>query len=131
MSLRVAVQMDRHIPDDNVVSNYTESIHGEALFKKGLIAAPSCVSCHPAHHILPADDKRSTIAREAIANTCSKCYHYQIAVALATALPHLSERSDICVISSLYRISDQLLQLVLNIQYSPSEVYTYGNRAIF
>ena len=68
------VQMNRHIPADNVVSNYTESIHGEALFKKGLIAAPSCVSCHTAHHILPADDKRSTIARESIANTCAKCH---------------------------------------------------------
>ena len=75
-------------------------------------------------------EQHLAVEYDSAANTCSKCYHYQIAVALATALPHLSERSDICVISSLYRISDQLLQLVLNIQYSPSEVYTLENRSI-
>lgn len=68
------VQMERHVADENVVSNYTESIHGEALFKKGLVVAPSCISCHSAHHILPADDDRSTIARTNIAKTCSACH---------------------------------------------------------
>jgi cytochrome b subunit of formate dehydrogenase len=68
------VQRERHMPPENVVSNYTESIHGEALYKKGLTVAPSCVSCHTAHHILPADDQRSTIARTNIAKTCSACH---------------------------------------------------------
>ena len=68
------VQLDRNVPDENVVSNYTESIHGEALYKKGLIVAPSCISCHTAHHILPHDDDRSTIARTNIAKTCSTCH---------------------------------------------------------
>lgn len=68
------VQMERHIPPENVVSNYAESIHGEALFKKGLIVAPSCISCHTAHHILPPEDDRSTIARTNIAKTCSACH---------------------------------------------------------
>jgi cytochrome b subunit of formate dehydrogenase len=68
------VQFERHIPPENVVSNYTESIHGEALYKKGLIVAPSCVSCHTAHHILPPEDERSSIARTNIAQTCSACH---------------------------------------------------------
>lgn len=68
------VQSARDVPHENNVSNYVESIHGEALFKKGLIVAPSCVSCHSAHHILPADDPRSTIARTNIAKTCSTCH---------------------------------------------------------
>ena len=68
------VQVERHVADENVISNYTESIHGEALFKKGLIVAPSCISCHTAHHILPAGDPRSTIARTNIAQTCATCH---------------------------------------------------------
>jgi len=68
------VQIERNIPPENVVSNYAESIHGEALYKKGLVVAPSCVSCHSAHHILPPDDERSTIARANIAKTCSRCH---------------------------------------------------------
>ncbi|MHB9014430.1 MAG: hypothetical protein ACYC49_19640, partial [Ignavibacteriaceae bacterium] len=33
------VQVQRHIPQSNILENYTESIHGEALLKKGLVVA--------------------------------------------------------------------------------------------
>lgn len=68
------VQVQRHIPQSNIVENYTESIHGEALLKKGLVVAATCVSCHSAHKILPHTDSRSTIARKNIAATCTKCH---------------------------------------------------------
>jgi hypothetical protein len=68
------VQVQRHIPQANILENYTESIHGEALLKKGLVVAPTCVSCHSAHKILPHTDSRSTIARGNIAATCTKCH---------------------------------------------------------
>jgi hypothetical protein len=71
------VQRQRVIHEDHILTNYSESIHGEALLKKGLIVAATCVSCHTAHTILRHTDPRSSINRKNIAATCTKC-HAQI-----------------------------------------------------
>jgi uncharacterized protein with PIN domain len=71
------VQTQRHIDEHNIIENYTESIHGEGLLKKGLVVAANCASCHTAHSILPHTDPNSSIARRNIAATCTKC-HAQI-----------------------------------------------------
>lgn len=71
------VQRERDIPESRILENYSESIHGEGLLKKGLIVAPTCASCHTPHRILPHTDSRSSIARKNIAATCTKC-HAQI-----------------------------------------------------
>jgi uncharacterized protein with PIN domain len=71
------VQRLRTIHEDHILENYSESIHGEGLLKKGLIVAPNCASCHTAHAILPHTNPASSIARQNIAKTCTKC-HAQI-----------------------------------------------------
>jgi hypothetical protein len=68
------VQLQRNIPQDRILENYSESIHGEGLLLKGLTVSATCVSCHSAHRILPHTDPRSTISRNNIANTCSVCH---------------------------------------------------------
>ncbi len=68
------VQSNRNIEQHNILENYSESIHGEGLLKKGLIVAPNCASCHTPHFILPHTDQRSSIARNNIAATCTKCH---------------------------------------------------------
>jgi hypothetical protein len=72
-----AVQLNRAIPQDKILENYSESIHGEGLLRKGLVVAPNCATCHTAHLILPHTDPASSIARRNIAATCTKC-HAQI-----------------------------------------------------
>lgn len=72
-----AVQANPAITQHNILENYSESIHGEALLKKGLAVAPNCASCHTPHSILPHTDAASSIARRNIAKTCTKC-HSQI-----------------------------------------------------
>jgi hypothetical protein len=74
-----AVTRQREIHQSKILENYSESIHGEALMKKGLIVTATCVSCHTAHSILPHTDLRSSIARKNIAHTCTQC-HAQIEV---------------------------------------------------
>ncbi|HEY6194308.1 MAG TPA: cytochrome c3 family protein [Candidatus Eisenbacteria bacterium] len=69
-----AVQRFYHIPQDSILQNYKESIHGEGLYKKGLVTTAVCTSCHTAHHQLPHTDPRSSIARANVANTCKKCH---------------------------------------------------------
>ena len=71
------VSRTRQIAQDNILGNYSESIHGEALLKKGLSVAPTCATCHTAHSILPHTDPASSINRRNIAATCTKC-HSQI-----------------------------------------------------
>jgi cytochrome b subunit of formate dehydrogenase len=74
-----AVMRQRNIPQDHILENYTESIHGEGLLKKGLSVAATCASCHGAHLILPHTDPQSSINKNNIAKTCSQC-HSQIEV---------------------------------------------------
>ena len=68
------VTTERNIHADHILSNYSESIHGEGLLKKGLVVAANCASCHTAHNILPHTDPNSSIARRNIAKTCTKCH---------------------------------------------------------
>ncbi len=68
------VQMQFHIPQDSILTNYSESIHGEGLFKKGLLTTAVCTSCHTAHFQLPHTDARSSIARQNVAKTCEQCH---------------------------------------------------------
>ncbi len=53
---------------------YSESIHGHALLKMGLIVAPSCNDCHGVHDIRRAVDRSSPINHANIAKTCGKCH---------------------------------------------------------
>jgi uncharacterized protein with PIN domain len=68
------VMRQRTIHQDHILENYSESIHGEGLLRKGLIVAPNCASCHTAHNILPHTDPASSIARANIARTCTQCH---------------------------------------------------------
>jgi hypothetical protein len=71
------VQKQRTIHQDHIIENFSESIHGEGLLRKGLIVAPNCATCHTPHSILSHTDPASSIARKNIAKTCTKC-HAQI-----------------------------------------------------
>ena len=68
------VSLTHDIPQTNILGNYMDSIHGEALFEKGLTVAAVCTSCHTAHFVLPHTDPRSSIAKANIAKTCTKCH---------------------------------------------------------
>jgi cytochrome b subunit of formate dehydrogenase len=69
-----AVSMERNIPQDRILENYSQSIHGEGLYRKGLTVTAVCTSCHNAHEILPHTDPRSSINRANVAATCTKCH---------------------------------------------------------
>ncbi len=71
------VSLTRQIPQTNILANYMDSIHGEGLFKRGLIVTAVCTSCHTAHFVLPHTDPRSSIAKQNISKTCTHC-HAQI-----------------------------------------------------
>ena len=73
------VSLTRQIRQDNILSNYTDSIHGEGLFTRGLTVTAVCTSCHTSHFVLPHTDPRSSIAKQNVAKTCTKC-HAQIEI---------------------------------------------------
>ncbi|MBI5395123.1 MAG: cytochrome c3 family protein [Verrucomicrobia bacterium] len=57
-----------------VVSHYTESIHGRALLTLGVTMAPSCNDCHGVHDIRRGSDSKSKIHHANVNKTCGKCH---------------------------------------------------------
>jgi cytochrome b subunit of formate dehydrogenase len=68
------VSKTRAIPQTNILENYKDGIHGVGLFRQGLTVTAVCSSCHTAHNVLPHDDPRSSIAKQNIAKTCTRCH---------------------------------------------------------
>ncbi len=63
-----------NIAEKNILENYSESIHGEGLFKRGLIVTATCNDCHDNHLILPHVNPRSSTSPYNLAKTCMKCH---------------------------------------------------------
>lgn len=63
-----------NISEHNILENYSQGIHGEGLFKRGLIVSATCNDCHGNHLILPHTSPNSTISAKNIASTCMKCH---------------------------------------------------------
>jgi len=55
-------------------AHYLDSIHGQALLKRGLIVAPSCNDCHGIHNIKRSVDRDSPVHHLNVARTCGKCH---------------------------------------------------------
>ncbi|MDH3215989.1 MAG: cytochrome c3 family protein [Candidatus Krumholzibacteria bacterium] len=62
------------ISEHNILENYSQSIHGEGLFQKGLVVTATCIDCHNAHLILPHSEPRASISPRRIARTCMRCH---------------------------------------------------------
>jgi nitrate/TMAO reductase-like tetraheme cytochrome c subunit len=58
----------------NVVAQFQDSIHGQALIRSGLTVAPDCKDCHNAHDIRRRTDAASPVFRTTIPKTCGKCH---------------------------------------------------------
>ncbi len=69
-----AVSRTRNIPQDQILENYSQSIHGAGLFRQGLAVTAVCTSCHTSHMILPHTDARSSIHERNLAETCMQCH---------------------------------------------------------
>ncbi len=54
-------------------TTYLDSYHGKA-FTLGSTAAAACYDCHGGHRILPASDPASTVSKQNVVKTCSKCH---------------------------------------------------------
>ncbi|HZU28027.1 MAG TPA: cytochrome b/b6 domain-containing protein [Bryobacteraceae bacterium] len=54
-------------------AQYSESVHGQAL-AKGIVAAPVCSSCHPAHDVLPPAAAASSVNPVHVPETCGRCH---------------------------------------------------------
>lgn len=65
------------VSQSKVLEEYSQSIHGDGLFRRGLIVTAVCTSCHSSHNILSHENPASTINRANIAATCLQC-HTQI-----------------------------------------------------
>ncbi|MCL7985899.1 MAG: cytochrome c3 family protein [marine benthic group bacterium] len=59
--------------EEGVVGSYVDSYHGWATrLDHGHVA--TCVSCHTAHEVLPAEDPASTVSEQNVVATCQECH---------------------------------------------------------
>ncbi|MDE3127328.1 MAG: hypothetical protein KGL38_04935 [Gemmatimonadota bacterium] len=67
--------MARHGVPTDAVASYERSFHYKAI-RFGATGTAVCTDCHTAHHVLPAGDPRSTVARANLTRTCgqSNCH---------------------------------------------------------
>ncbi|UCC71150.1 MAG: cytochrome c3 family protein [Gemmatimonadota bacterium] len=68
------VSRTHDIPQNQILENYSLSIHGEGLFRQGLTVTAVCTSCHTSHFILPHTDRRSSIHESNVVGTCTQCH---------------------------------------------------------
>ncbi len=62
------------MPNVLLIRAYADSVHGQAVTKKGLVVAPTCTGCHGTHDLKPADDPGSPVHRANVAETCGGCH---------------------------------------------------------
>ncbi len=62
------------LKNHDAIAHFRDSIHGQSLFKKGLVFAPSCNDCHGVHDIKPGADVASRTNKARISETCSACH---------------------------------------------------------
>lgn len=58
------------------LASYNASIHGHGLTESGLLVTAVCADCHGAHGTFYAADRRSTLHRANVAQTCGECHRY-------------------------------------------------------
>ncbi|MFA6239325.1 MAG: cytochrome c3 family protein, partial [Candidatus Hydrogenedentales bacterium] len=68
------VAKSRDVSQDDILSNYDESMHAQGLFGQGLKVTAVCTSCHTAHNVLPHTDPESSINRKNVTGVCTKCH---------------------------------------------------------
>ena len=68
------VSRTHEISQENILENYSMSMHGEGLFQQGLTVTAVCTSCHTAHDIRSHTDTRSSIHADNVAETCTSCH---------------------------------------------------------
>jgi formate dehydrogenase gamma subunit len=71
-----------------VVGTYLDSYHGWAT-RRGDGQAATCIDCHSAHLVLPAEDPASTVSAQNVVSTCAQC-HEGANAAFAASYNHQS-----------------------------------------
>ncbi len=94
-------------------NGYEKSVH-QAMVAKGM-NAPSCITCHGKHDVLPGSDLQSPVARQRIPDLCGRC-HREVKVrfeasdhgkALAAKMKGAPVCSDCHGEHGVYQISDK------------------------
>jgi nitrate/TMAO reductase-like tetraheme cytochrome c subunit len=57
-----------------VAQTFIDSIHGQALERKGLVVAPTCSDCHNSHAIMPTTSPESPVFHTNVPATCGTCH---------------------------------------------------------
>jgi cytochrome b subunit of formate dehydrogenase/nitrate/TMAO reductase-like tetraheme cytochrome c subunit len=84
--------IEKYGMQEGVVGSYVDSYHGWATrLEHGHVA--TCVSCHTAHEVEPAENPASTVSAENVVETCRQC-HPNSTREFAESYDHVSAAID-------------------------------------
>ncbi|MHC4971912.1 MAG: cytochrome c3 family protein [Planctomycetota bacterium] len=62
------------IEQEAIFEHYSQSLHGNGVYKKGIITTAVCTSCHTSHEIRRHTDPKSSLHRDNVTATCMQCH---------------------------------------------------------
>ncbi|MHC4933000.1 MAG: cytochrome c3 family protein [Planctomycetota bacterium] len=68
------VTLTHDLGQDEVFKHYSQSMHGDGVYRKGIDKTAVCTSCHTSHEIRPHEDPKSSIHPDNVAQTCMQCH---------------------------------------------------------
>jgi len=75
---------------EDKIRTYRDTFHGQVT-ALGFERVAKCANCHEAHRVLPASNPASSISRERLVQTCSRC-HANVNASFARYDPHPNPR---------------------------------------
>ncbi len=66
--------INAHLKEVDALHDYSTSVHGRGLERKGLLVSAVCTDCHTTHLELKESDTLSSIHPENVSKTCANCH---------------------------------------------------------
>jgi cytochrome b subunit of formate dehydrogenase len=61
---------------EHLIEAFVDSVHGRGLLRSGLVASPTCSTCHGGHRVVAVDDERSHTSFQNSPQMCGDCHAY-------------------------------------------------------
>jgi cytochrome b subunit of formate dehydrogenase len=61
---------------EEMINSFVNSVHGRGLLRSGLLASPTCSTCHGGHRVFPVEHERSPTSFQNSPQMCGDCHAY-------------------------------------------------------
>lgn len=66
----------QHPGQEGLIEAFVDSVHGRGLLRSGLVASPTCSTCHGSHRVVAVENERSPTSFKNSPRMCGDCHAY-------------------------------------------------------